>query len=178
MTYSIDNFKAAINKHGGLAQANRFKVVLPNLDNGIDPRDIDIFCTNVGLPGKQIATLDKNIGALNYKIPYGEVFVETSMTFLVPNTYNIKKYFVNWQKLAFNTDTLEPGYRKDYVKQVIIQQLTKISTDPVYELTLINAFPISIGDIAFSNDLNGLVALNVGFQFDRYSEKFYDQGPW
>lgn len=189
---NIEQLKGTISRHGGLAKSNRFKVILPFIPNAkLVPIEMDIFCNTVTLPGKQIATVDKLVGGLASKIPYGQVFVESNMNFIVPEDFGIRQYFAEWQKLVFNPETLEPGYKTDYAKSIYIQQLSSrksgielgisrrgfnieydYSEYPVYELELRKAYPIQIGEVEYTNELNGLVSLNVGFSFDRYSEKY------
>lgn len=186
---SIEELKSTISAHGGLAKSNRFSINLPDIgSSAIAPSDLNVLCTSVNLPGKQITTVEKAIGGLQSKVAYGQQFVETSMTFLVPVDYSIRQYFADWQRLAFDPETLEPGYRNDYVRTVSVSQLSsrqsaildfnknldgyRFDEFPPYRLKLLRAYPIQIGEIQLSNEANGLVTLNVNFSFDRYTEEY------
>jgi hypothetical protein len=135
MTYSIDQFKGLINSKGGVAQANVFRVQLPSLP-GASTTEVDLLCTRVNIPGKQISTLDKEIGLKTERIAYKTIYEEVSMTFMLMNDYGIRKYFETWTSMAINPNTYQMGYKKDYCHQIKIEQLRKGFGLPVYSTPL------------------------------------------
>lgn len=130
MTISIDAFKSMVAARGGIARNNLFQVNLPSI-TGMAARDLNLLCKEVNLPGRQVATLDYQVGTKVDKIAYGSVTDEVTMTFLVTNDYQVRQYFDEWQKLAYNASTYEIGYKSDYAKQVEIHQLDKGLSFPV-----------------------------------------------
>ncbi len=170
---SIEELKSAISINGGLAKQNRFRVILPEISrSSVSMRDLDIFCSSVTVPGKQITTIEKQVGGLQSKVAYGHLFTESTMEFLVPENYGIKKYFTEWQNLTFDPVTLEPGYKSDYAKSVIVQQLSARNDSILYQLELLKAFPVTVGDLNYNNEANGLIRLPVTFSFNRYFENY------
>lgn len=131
MTYSIDQMKGLISKKGGLAAGNVFRVQLPSIA-GINSEEVNLLCTAVNLPGKQIATYDRLIGNKTEKVAYRNLYGEVNMTFLLLNDYGIRNYFEEWSNLIVNPDTYEPGYKSEYVSQIKIEQLKKGIGLPVY----------------------------------------------
>lgn len=137
---NIDAFKSAIAGHGGLAKSNMFQVMLPSIpDVDMTPSELNLFAKNVTLPGRQIATNERQIGTKMEKMAYGHIVDDVSITFLVTNSYNVKKYFDAWQNLTFDQDTYElnfksPSHRSfsgfnTYGKTVIIKQMTLEDND-------------------------------------------------
>ena len=131
---SINDLKASISKHGGLAQTNRFAIYMQppaasllNLDlqgsiaSAIsgnfkfgslinDPRDMSLLCESCTLPGRQITTIEYQSVRQSNKIPYGYFNEDVTFTYLLTQDYYIKKIFDKYRtrgeenKIA---DTLE-----------------------------------------------------------------------
>ena len=192
MTFSVDQMKSLIGKKGGLAQANLWKVQLPNL--GIEASyDLNLLCKDVQLPGRQILTQERIIGMKQKKVAYGYAEEDVSMTFYVMNDYGIKEYFDEWQSRIIDFQTKELKYKDDYVFDIEITQLQKkkrngltvnfeidftannladlfdfsITSDiEVYKCKLIRAFPTTINALQLNSEQNGLLELNVQFSYD------------
>ena len=188
---NIDQLKGMASKSRGFASANQFLVQLPSLGR-YDPRDLNILCTNVNMPGRQIMTQERIIGPKARKMPTGFASDDISLTFHVMNDYLIKEYFETWQNEVINQDTFELGYANEYCKQVRIQQLKRgmafdfpidkifglnIDLDIrtrasiVYECTLLDAFPTTMNAIEFNDELDGLVKLSVQLSYTNWTSK-------
>ena len=189
---NIEDLKALISKKGGLAKANRFRVIftphvqtLFNLDgqqvissvisgnftarNLInDPRDINLLCDAVSIPGKQISTLDYQAEKQSIKIPYGYIHDDISLSFLLTNDFYMKTVFDTWINSIINMETYTVAYKKDITCDVIIQQLDEKNT-PIYGVKLEGAFPTTINELVLSNESSDTIQkLNVSFSYDRY----------
>ena len=189
---TIEDLKATISKKGGLARSNRFNVIFTppkqsllnlnpetiissaisgnfsarNLIN--DPRDINVLCTSVALPGRQISTLDYQAEKQTIKIPYGELHDDVTCTFLLTNDYYMKTVFDSWVGSIVDMDQYAVAYKRDITTDVIIQQLDEQNT-PIYGVRLEGAFPTTIADIELSNDNeNAVQSLSVSFSYDKY----------
>lgn len=136
--YSIEDLKGHVSQGGGLAKPNLYRVYLPQLPgfDGVTTKDIDLLCTQVTLPGRQIMTQEITIGTAMRKVASGYATTEMAMTFLVPNNMQIKKYFEYWQSLAHNQQTYEVGYYYDYVKSIKIEHLRPGAAFPVVKKKL------------------------------------------
>jgi hypothetical protein len=188
---NIDQLKSVASKGRGFASANQFLVQLPSLGK-YDTRDLNILCTNVNMPGRQIMTQERIIGPKARKMPTGFASDDVSMTFHVMNDYLIKEYFEEWQNEVINQNTFEIGYANKFCKQVRIQQLKKgmafdfpidkifglnIDLDIrtrasiVYECTLKDAFPTTMTAIDFNNEQDGLVRLAVQLSYTNWTSK-------
>jgi|TARA_B110000858_G_scaffold157614_1_gene180415 hypothetical protein len=189
---TIEDLKATISKKGGLARANRFRVIFTpptqsllnlnpqtiissvisgnfsakNLIN--DPRDIDILCDSVSIPGRQISTIDYAAEKQSVKIPYGELHDDITCTFLLTNDYYMKTVFDSWIGSIVDMDQYSLAYKKDITTDVIIQQLDEENT-PIYGVKLEGAFPTTVNDIELSNESeNTIQKLGVSFSYDKY----------
>ena len=134
--YSIEQMKGSLKKDRGFASSNMYHVKLPSLAGavkanggvlkGFSSRDLNIFCKATSIPGRQITTLDRQIGMTATKVAYGYIVPEVALTFQLTNTYAVRKYFDAWQELAVsNEPPYESGWFGDYSKSVVISQLRK-----------------------------------------------------
>jgi len=188
----IDKLKSTISKKGGIARANRFRVIFTppktsllnlNLETVIssaisgnftaknlinDPRDIDMLCDSVTIPGKQISTIDYQAQRESIKIPYGTIHDDVTLSFILTNDYYMKTVFDNWINNIVNNSTYTVAYKKDITTDVIIQQLDEKNT-PIYGVKLRGAFPTTMNEIVLSNESeNTIQKLNVSFSYDKY----------
>jgi hypothetical protein len=188
----IDKLKSTISKKGGIARANRFRVIFTppktsllnlNLETIIsstisgnftarnlinDPRDIDMLCDSVTIPGKQISTIDYQAQRESIKIPYGTIHDDVTLSFILTNDYYMKTVFDNWINNIVNNSTYTVAYKKDITTDVIIQQLDEKNT-PIYGVKLRGAFPTTMNEIVLSNESeNTIQKLNVSFSYDKY----------
>jgi len=196
---SIDSIKSTINRRGGVARGNRFAVyvshpskgmnsflkfdpatLLSNLISGdgvhigdfiSDPRDLFLLCNSCSIPGKRISTTEADHNHHLAKKPYSAATDEVSMTFTLTNDYYIKKYFDMWQEMIIDTshDHYKTYYKKDYCKDVIIQQLsTSNHMIPGYTVQLLNAYPIQVGAVELANESDGLLQISVTWEYDNF----------
>lgn len=201
MAGSIDGFKGLIGSKRGPARTNLFQVVLPSFD-GATASNLNMLCRDIVLPGRQLATYDKEVGTKREKVVYGEVHDDVAMTFLVLNDYGVKKYFESWQKLAYDIENYQIGYKANYVRQVQISQLNKGTAFPlynkyfnfgnfgpvnlgidldidlrgrdtvIYTCTLEDAWPVSIDQIQLNNELDGLIELRVQLAYTKWKSAY------
>ena len=110
----IEQLKGALISKNGIAVTNQYSVEMPTtvgINNksklsGMDPRDANILCKNVSMPGKQILTLDRQMGIFNEKVVNGFAVDDVSMTFYALNDYGIKKYFDSWRRVMVGEERL------------------------------------------------------------------------
>jgi len=131
----IEDLKGLVSKGSGIAKGNIYRVFLPSMP-GATSREINLLCSNVNLPGRQIMTQERKIGTIMQKVAYDQAYDDVNMTFLLLNDYGIKNYFESWQALALDPNTLEPNYHSEYTFDVKIQQLKRGFTLPIYNTPL------------------------------------------
>ena len=188
---SINELKGLASSRGGFAQQHQYLITLPSL-GAYSSRELNLLCSKTTLPGRRILSSDRMIGVKQTRVAYGFASEEVTMTFQVLNDYGIKNYFEQWQNKIIDQNTFTPGYKSEYARDMQILQLKKgfaLDTDlrlgpitldidifkranVVYEVTLLNAFPVSLGEISLTNE-PGLVELTVGFEYDNWRSSHY-----
>ena len=190
----IDEFKANIGKHAGLARQNRFVIFmrppqqallnidLENIavntltgkfkDSSIinDPRDIALLCTRCSLPGRQIQTMDNPLNgfAQTIKHPTGYFNEDVEFEFHLTNDYYMKKIFDKWIGLPILQRSHLKNYDDVYKTDITIQQLNEKNL-PVYGVTLKGAFPITMNSIDLNNEsADTTQRLGITFTYDDF----------
>ena len=187
---SIDQLKAVASKSRGFARANQWIVTLPSLGR-YDTRDLNVLCSNVNMPGRQILTQERLYGIKGRKMPTGFASDDVNMTFYVMNDYMIKDYFEEWQDKVVSQNTYEIAYAENYVRDVRISQLKKgmafdfpidrifginldidirTRAEVIYQCRLLDAFPTTMNAIELNNELDGLVQLNVQLSYRNWEK--------
>lgn len=180
---SVDDLKSIVNKGRGLAKQNQFMVQLPSIA-GVSSSQLNLLCSRVSLPGKQVLTHDRRINMQFEKIAYGYGVDDVSMSFYLLNDYAPRKYFDSWRSIILNEDTFQVGYKQDYASAVKVFQLKRpfslqaslgpinfsftSSTDVIYGVELKEAFPTTIQQIDFSNELDGLLEVTVQLSYTNW----------
>ena len=139
MATNIDQLKSLVTKRRGFAIPTMYKVILPGLGFG-NPGELNLLCSNVELPGRQIMTAEREIGGVVTKVANNQGHTDVNMTFKVMNDYMVKQYFESWQGMAVDQGTQggEIGlrYASNYTHPVQIQQLKKGFGFPIYKTAL------------------------------------------
>lgn len=170
---NIQDLKSQVSSRGGLARPNQFMVELPSPES----RAVNVLCSRVNLPGKQIITHDRRINMDFERVAYGYAVDDVSMTFLITNDYAMVNYFNNWRSTILNEETMEVGYKVDYQHQVKIHQLRRpldssilnVNTrNIIYTVELKDAFPTTIQSLDLSNDLDSITELTVTFSYTNW----------
>ena len=189
---SIDDLKSSIKSHGGLVMQNRFNVIFNpptqallntnprNLVNSFlaggglksfinDPRDLSLLAVSTSIPGRQLQTAEHQTFREQKKYITNFIDEDVSMEFLITQDFYMKTIFDNWQKLAFDTNNYTVNYKKEYVADVIIQQIDKEKNLPLYGVKLINAFPVTVSALTLNNESADTVQrFSVTFAYDRF----------
>lgn len=159
----IEDLKGKLISKNGMAMSNQYSVEMPsevgssNPDlgtvatklKGMSSSTANLLCKSVSMPGKQITTLDRQMGIFNEKIVNGFAVEDVTMTFYALNDYGAKKYFDTWRAVMLGEYTIpkpppeedgdaEPkpspptplpkgtvGYKDNYVAPIKIHQLRK-----------------------------------------------------
>jgi len=149
---SIEELKGLISNSGGMAVPNLYRVELPSI-NGYSTRDLNLLCKATNLPGRQVITSNRTIGAIDQKVAYNTAHEDINMSFHVPNDYKIRTYFESWQALAIDPNTHEIGYLNEYAKTVKIHQLKRGIGLPIYSNNFIDIDLVSADKIMYTCEL-------------------------
>lgn len=173
---SIEDLKSEISLKGGPALPTLYSVYLPSF-NSANAESVNVLCSGVNLPGRQIMTQERRIGTIMEKVAYDQAYDDVNISFYLLNNYGMRRYFEEWQNLAINQKTYEVGYKTEYAKDVKISQLNRDGTI-VYQLTLQDAFPTTLDQIELKNDLvDQLIQLNVQLSYKNWTSDTSLSGP-
>jgi hypothetical protein len=189
---SVDDMKAKISNHGGLAPSNRFGLIMTPPTNAVlsyssiiedavrgnltlgsimqNSNDLSFFVESCQFPGKQINSLDNVLHRNSLKYPNGYVYEDITVNFLLPTDYFIKNLFDAWQNMVIDKNTYRAGYKDDYTSDIIISQLDKRNY-PVYTIKLKNAWPVGVNSIDLDNTAESAFSrLSVAFTFEEIED--------
>ena len=187
----LNDVLSAFHSNEGYAQPNRYEVnlfppstgklgvassimntaasVIGQSPQGGDARGVGLRCESVTLPGINLATAtDSNIYGPTRDIVEGVTYAEeVAMTFAASSDLEERVFFENWQRAAFDPQTWNVGYYKDYTGFVDIYLLDK-QDQRRYGLKLWDAFPKSINgsDLSYrSQNENLKITVNMSFRY-------------
>lgn len=167
----IEDLKGRLISKNGMALANQFSVELPTTIgkdpstqtklSGISAKTANILCKSVTMPGKQIMTVDRQIGIYNEKVVNGFAVEDVTMTFYVLNDYGIKKYFDNWRKVMIGEanlgDKLKGVDRNTEGEAPTAEEAERISRS---EKEIQDGHTIDQGAVGYKNDYSGVVKIH------------------
>ena len=168
--YEVNLFPPSAGKIGaGSSLLNAAASVIGQSPQGGDARGVGLRCESVTLPGINLATAqDTNVYGPTRDIVEGVTYAEeVAMSFQASSDLEERVFFENWQRAAYNPQTWNVGYYKDYVGFVDIYLLDK-QDQRRYGLKLWDAFPKSINgtDLSYgSQNENIKIGVNMSFRY-------------
>lgn len=195
MPFNISEFKANFSnsKFGGLAQANKFAVVLsapsgisasyfPNISN----QELSFFCDTTSLPGRNLNTFDYKPQGYGdtIKMPVSRAAGSLATTFFVDSNYQVVKFFTAWmdyiientanaanQSLTNFRQHRELGFKEKYITNIELYTY-RDDGEQAIKYTLHKCFPNQIGDVALGWEQNDtLVKLPVEFSYEFWTSE-------
>jgi hypothetical protein len=139
-----------------MAFANQYSVEMPpqlGTDQitkllGMDPKTANILCKSVTMPGKQILTLDRQVGIFNEKVVNGFAVDDVTMVFYALNDYGVKKYFDSWCRAMVGEHVVPPPPPPAEKKE----GKGKTAADVKEEEEKIKAKPLAEGSVGYKDN--------------------------
>ena len=155
-----------------MARNNRFEVRLHGPPgSGINNRGMR--CTAVSVPNKTIETEAHNYGGGTPDRKYAKKVIyenEITLTFLLDHTYEDRQQVEMWMS-TIHDEAYNLNYPESYHGSIEITQLG-VDNIPVYEVKCHEAFPTSLGNLAFGMEEAGIQTMEVTFTFRTWSSSF------
>ena len=163
-------------------------------------KSLSYLCHSAELPGESTATVTQKIYGVTEKFSVMTGYNDVTMAFYTRGSGDeyVRKFFqqwisfitgrdetINYRGKAMSETTYNVQYKEDYAGTVKITHYA-ITGDPLVEVTLFDAFPISINQVPLSwSAQNEAQSLNVTFAYTEYSYNFlsvegmgkYSAGP-
>ena len=187
-TFSPDTLKALLDSQGGITYNDKYMVTL-NKPPGFDlpggaqmRKQLTMLCDTATLPTKSLATFEKSIYGPVKAMPYRMTFTEASMSFIMTDSMEEKKYFDAWQNRIIDQKTGNVGFLNDYVCDITIKKFSRSASGfedtPTYEVILFDAWPSIVSEIQLSHS-GGTEAMKlpVTFQFKKWESSIPHSGP-
>ncbi len=119
--------------------------------------DIGMMCSQMSFPSRSFLTTDHRHIGTPYRIPYTAQYTDVNFTFYLSSDLRERKYFEIWQQMIVNVGMNSLNYYDDYVMPVYLMQVDK-EGNITYQINLIEAYPISIGEIQYGFAMKDKVA--------------------
>ena len=167
MPLSVDRFRNNMMKHGGPAPVNRYEVYIPR--RGMN--DLSFVCEQAELPRKTILTVEDKLYGPVRKIGYGQMFIDTTMTFIcTAQGWEEKEFFDTWQNDIVDPDMYDASYYNDYTTDIVLRTFTEKNI-PSYGVKFREAFPLNVGAINIGWSQNNEYArLSVTFAYRKWEQ--------
>ena len=98
MPFNVQNFTASLSKTG-VAHASHFEVQVTGPPSSGIEENMMFRARTVDIPGRGIATTEYRIYGPLRKIPYGAVYTDVGVTFLLSEDLQEKKYYLRLQMI-------------------------------------------------------------------------------
>ena len=200
---AIGRFISQINKGEGVARANRFLIRLyppkdiiniavegPEGPEGYVPtlkdnllnddnmkRNVELMCTNIQLPHRDIASHNFVTYGPGRKMPYAYLYGSSiDATFMGDKFLRQRAFFETWQRKMFSTETHNLKYYDAYVGQMDIYQLgqyRETSKDGGYDdnfrmtygVRLHEVYPETVGEIQYQSIADDMIPMDIPVKF-------------
>ncbi len=173
MPLSIDAFRNNLMNRGGPAPVNRYEVYIPSTDHsdGMHSQDLTLVCEQAELPGKTILTVEDKLYGPVRKIGYGQMFIDTTMTFIcTAEGWKEKTYFNDWQNKIVDPDMYDASYYEDYTTNIYLRTFSEYNKSS-YGIKFLEAFPLNVGAVNLGWSQNNEYArLSVTFAYRKWEE--------
>jgi len=172
---SINTFREKIEKKHGPAPVNRYTVYIPGRN-----QDFTGFqCERAELPGKTILTVEDKLYGPVRKIGYGQMFIDTTMTFIcTAEGWEEKAYFDNWQNNVVDPELYDASYYNDYTSDIILTTYTEQNISS-YGIKFREAYPLNVGAINLGWSQNNEYArLSVTFAYRKWEQITSGAANW
>ncbi len=161
--------------HKGYAKSNRYRVdvnlprvISKEIIEGYSLEQINMLCESVTMPSRALSTNEYTNGTQTKKIPYTYIDEDVVMEFNLSGDYYPKLVMDSWIESILQPDGFVAQYKNNFVADIQIYG-QDINDNNVYKINLINAYPISVGDIQLSNaNENTIGKFQVSFAYDRF----------
>jgi hypothetical protein len=190
MPFSIDDFKSTLERNGGLLKNNRFLVRIPTptilsgrsvggVNTAQTGRILEYYAESVSVPGLSLQTSEirrQGVGNLE-KAPFSAAFTDCNVSFRIDQKGEVWNLFQSWMDTIYNYNisrgtNFELAYKDEYCTTLTIFVYSESKPEyPTMIVDLVDAFPVSISDIALNWGSTDFVKLNVRFNFLTWNER-------
>jgi hypothetical protein len=165
----LNNFLSEFHNDNGYALPSRYEVLIsaPGGAASQNTRKINLRCESISMPGMNLSsTIDSSMYGVQAEVVDGVSFADTiAMTFQSSGDLEERIFFERWQEQAWDRETWNIKYYKDYTGTVDIYILD-INNNKKYGIKLYECYPKTIEavplDYARATDI---IKINISMQY-------------
>jgi hypothetical protein len=196
MPANISDFMSSFTKD--LARPNRFEVNI-SIPNGLRPnpgvvltgdgitdedvRLLTLRCETAELPSRTFTTAEQKFGSNPIeKYPYHTIYNDLTLTFIVSGDMQEKRIFDKWMNKIMPSINFNPQYKynnstPNYVSTIRVTQFSLRKDEPIYQINLYDAYPISVNqmDLDWSSDSHHKLTVVFAYTYWEPVELVRDQ---
>lgn len=182
--FSIQKILSSLSS-SGVASTGHFEVQITGKDGTMLEKDLIYRAESVSIPGRTVMSIEHkftNYGPLN-KVPYGQVYTDVTVSFLLSEDLREKAYFEMWHEKMVSTGcmggeqrplTFNAKYFDDYTGVVLIRQYgTAGDLRSVHRLH--EAYPLMMSDVQMNWGEDNPAKISITFAYRYYDAIFNNQ---
>lgn len=173
MPAKVNEFVSSFKKE--LARPSRFDVFLPvppimapfykNIN-----RQLQFRCEVTELPGRSFGVTQRKFGSAPVeKFPSQTEYSDIQMTFIVGGDMSERLFFDQWMDLINPSYSYNFRYKTEYAVDIAITQYD-MQNKVTYKSVLINAFPVSVGQLDLDWTADNYHRLPVMFAYTKWEQ--------
>lgn len=169
MPFSVDEFRAEVNRQGGLARNSNFRMLMTgNVLKSSSARALAMLLNSAQIPGRSLATQDIITHGPMVKHPYLSIYDDLSVNiYCTNNNLFPRDLFEEWQNLIVNGGNHRLNYFDQFVCDMEIEQFDQ-EGNVTFACKFIDAYPVAVAPLDLNWGGNEVHNLNVQFAFRRW----------
>jgi hypothetical protein len=185
MASTLKNFISLV-KTEGLMRTSRYSIVLSppkDMRGQRDMRKIQLFCSDVQIPGVTLSTTQIRMFGEVRESPYEKMFDNITLSFYVDNNMKVKQFFDDWMGIIQSPSSRNFGYYKNYITDMILS-VEDTKDRKRYEVRLFECYPKNVGGISLAHESKEVMKLQVSMNYKNWTSRSFDapketkESPW
>ena len=179
MSFNINTFRGSFIDTGEPLSPSHFEVTINLPAMGLDgmsslsstnlkdiAQRVSLRCESVTLPARNLNTIDRITAGPTRKVAVGSTYDTVDMTFILSGNTEERSLFSTWQNFIVDpSNGSSINYYDNYTGSVDIVTFDK-SGNETLKVRMIEAYPVSVGDIQMSwNESNTYATITVSMAF-------------
>jgi hypothetical protein len=165
-----NTFRALIARYGDLARSCLFMVrIMPKFGTRA-VESLMYLCESAEIPGRAFETQEVRTYGSTYRRPFISAYSDVTLTFICTGEMLEKNFFDNWMQAINPTDYYDFNYADTYLSKIDVfqyssagQQVNGNTLRCTYQMTFMDAFPVTINPMPTSWAEDGVHRLQVQF---------------
>jgi hypothetical protein len=161
--FNINDFKA---QYQDLARAYTFMIMvsMPPGVSSLGTDRIKYLISASSMPASTMTPLEINWQGQIFPVGSVQTFTDWSVTFRLDAAAQLRKDFTKWLKMVHDPVTNIHGDPNTYM---VDQEAWHLSPQGkvISKMKLVNAFPVSVGELGFDYSSTEIVTFDVGFRY-------------